>query len=327
MCEAEIGAKTAEKEETEAAVQKRKEELEAHELKLAETKALLEKKTAEYEAAAADLSKAISSLEGAIKALEASKPTALLLQRAGVQQSLALADALALIDTASMQKVGAFLRGGSAVAPADPEYKFRSQGIIDILEKLLKDYRAHKSELDAEWEKTRTSLEEMIASLEGQIEEDQRFIKEGEEHIQSLIEQIADARESLVEAESLLTDDQAYLKDLTAQCEDRAKDYDQRSAMCAGEIEALTKALEILTGTVQGLDEDVNKRALLQANAAAKPQSSLSFVQVASTEASSRVTLGGFLQRAQVSAAVSVADARNGQVVEFLGAEGKRLHG
>merc|ERR1719421_187550 len=110
---AEIGAKTAEKEETEVAVQKRKEELEAHELKLAETKALLEKKAAEYEAAAADLSKAISSLEGAIKALEASKPTAFLLQRAGVEQSLALADALALIDTASMQKVGAFLQGGS----------------------------------------------------------------------------------------------------------------------------------------------------------------------------------------------------------------------
>merc|ERR1740138_152329 len=64
---AEIGAKTAEKEETEAAVQKRKEEKEAHEAKLAETKALLEKKAAEYEAAAADLSKAISSLEGAIK--------------------------------------------------------------------------------------------------------------------------------------------------------------------------------------------------------------------------------------------------------------------
>merc|ERR1719163_1200801 len=286
---AEIGAKTAEKEETEAAVQKRKEELEAHELKLAETKA------AEYEAAAADLSKAISSLEGAIKALEASKPTAFLLQRAGVEQSLALADALALIDSASMQKVGTFLQAGSAVDPADPEYKFRSQGIIDILEKLLKDYRAHKAELDAEWEKARTSLEEMIASLEGQIEEDQRFIKEGEEHIQSLIEQIADARESLVEAESLLKDDQAYLKDLTAQCEDRAKDYDQRSAMRAGELEALTKALEILTGTVQGLDEDVNKRALLQANTAVQGlQSAPSFVQIASAEASVRTALRGF---------------------------------
>merc|ERR1719473_1512286 len=108
----------------------------------------------------------------------------------------------------------------------------------------------------------------MIASLEGQIEEDQRFIKEGEAHIQSLIEQIADARESLVEAEGLLKDDQAYLKDLTAQCEDRARDYDQRSAMRAGELEALSKALEILTGSVKDLDEDVNKRALLQANSA-----------------------------------------------------------
>jgi len=324
---AEIGAKTAEKEETEVAVQKRKEELEAHELKLAETKALLEKKAAEYEAAAADLSKAISSLEGAIKALEASKPTALLLQRAGVEQSLALADALALIDTASMQKVGAFLQGGSAVDPADPEYKFRSQGIIDILEKLLKDYQAHKSELDAEWEKTKTSLEEIISSLEGQIEEDKKFIEEGEAHIQSLSEQIAEARESLVEAESLLKDDQAYLKDLTAQCEDRAKDYDQRSAMRAGELEALTKALEILTGTVKGLDEDVNKRALLQANTAVQGlHSAPSFVQIASADASVRSALRGFLERAQGGATASAAEVAKGRAMEFLGAEGRRLH-
>merc|ERR1719450_39457 len=75
---ASIAAKTAEKEQMEAAVQKKKAELEALENKKRETEALLSKKTTEYEAAAADLSKAISSLEGAIKTLEASKPTALL---------------------------------------------------------------------------------------------------------------------------------------------------------------------------------------------------------------------------------------------------------
>jgi hypothetical protein len=64
-------------------------------------------------------------------------------------------------------------------------------------------------------------------------------------------------------AESVLKDDQLYLKDLTAQCEQRAKDWDQRSQLRGGELEALTKALTILTEGVAGADAAVNQRALL----------------------------------------------------------------
>ena len=40
---------------------------------------------------------------------------------------------------------------------------------------------------------------------------------------------------------------------ITATCEMKAKEWDQRSVSRGGEIEAISKALEILTGTVHWL--------------------------------------------------------------------------
>merc|ERR1740127_413706 len=84
--------------------------------------------------------------------------------------------------------------------------------------------------------------------------------------IETLGSEIASTREALVNAEALLKDDQVYLKDLTVQCEARAKDWDQRSQLRAGELKALTEALSILGEKVSPQDVAVNKRALLQKN-------------------------------------------------------------
>merc|ERR1719160_235743 len=279
---ASIAAKTAEKEEMIAAVQKKKAELEAHEKEKAATEALLSKKTTEYEAAAADLSKAISSLEGAIRTLEASKPTALLQDpeiMSTLEQHLNEADALSLVDGHHKAAVAAFLQGpaaflqaaesflqeGVSVDPSDPSYKFKSQGIIDVCEDLLKEYQEKKATLDAEWEETKTNLTDLIAKLSEQIEAAKNFIKMGEEKIEQLEGEIAAARSSLVEKEGLLKDDQLYLTDLTAKCEYKAKEYDQRSAGRADEISALTQALDIITNKVAGVE---GSRALLQTLAA-----------------------------------------------------------
>merc|ERR1712224_73574 len=83
----------------------------------------------------------------------------------------------------------------------------------------------------------------------------------GDEIAQLKIE-ISDARSDLINTESVLKDDQLYLKDLTAQCESRAKDWDQRSELRANEIEALSKAISILTDKVSAADTSVNQRAL-----------------------------------------------------------------
>merc|ERR1719352_1590274 len=81
--------------------------------------------------------------------------------------------------------------------------------------------------------------------------------------ISRLKKEIAKHRENLVTADGQLKDDELYLKDLTARCEDRANDYDQRSAMRNDELEALAGALKVLKGTVKAATS-ANKRALIQ---------------------------------------------------------------
>mmetsp|Transcript_53192 Transcript_53192/g.152435 ORF Transcript_53192/g.152435 Transcript_53192/m.152435 type:complete len:716 (-) Transcript_53192:65-2212(-) len=331
-----IGAKTAAKEEKQAELAARKADQEAMSKELQETEARYAKEKAEYEATAADLSKALSSLESAIKAMEGSKPASLLAIRESVEQSLAIADALNLVTEARRQAVSAFLQ----VDPSDPMYKYHSQGIIETLETLLKEFTAEKKQLDDDWAQSKATFESTIKSLNSKLEENKKAMDQLEADIETLKGDIAEARENLVNAEATLKDDQLYMKDLTERCEVRSKDWDQRSQLRAGELEALTGALDILTSKVSGLDTDVNKRALLlQRNGTStdKAASNVSSHPAAKAASLKSITKHAeavsFLQDAIVSAGAGHSQlrgaaslsARQVKVVALLGKEGKRL--
>merc|ERR1719440_2586969 len=106
----------------------------------------------------------------------------------------------------------------------------------------------------------------MKASLKKKLGANADAMDELEKNIAKLKKEIAAHREDLITAEGVLKDDELYLKDLTARCEDRANDYDQRSAMRGDELTALSEALKVLQGRVEGATK-VNERALLIQNA------------------------------------------------------------
>merc|ERR1719379_1160202 len=106
----------------------------------------------------------------------------------------------------------------------------------------------------------------MKASLTSQMSSNAAAMKTLGTEIYTLKSDIASTREGLVNAEAMLKDDEVYLQDLTVQCEARAKDWDQRSELRAGELKALSEALTILTEKVSPQDVAVNKRALFQQN-------------------------------------------------------------
>merc|ERR1719482_386200 len=101
----------------------------------------------------------------------------------------------------------------------------------------------------------------MKASLKKKLAANKDAMESLEKNIAKLKKEIASHREDLVTADGVLKDDELYLKDLTARCEDRANDYDQRSAMRGDELGALTQALKVLKGTVSEKTK-VNVRAL-----------------------------------------------------------------
>eukprot|EP00443_Scrippsiella_acuminata_P127342 CAMPEP_0115642936 /NCGR_PEP_ID=MMETSP0272-20121206/37098_1 /TAXON_ID=71861 /ORGANISM="Scrippsiella trochoidea, Strain CCMP3099" /LENGTH=368 /DNA_ID=CAMNT_0003080301 /DNA_START=69 /DNA_END=1171 /DNA_ORIENTATION=- len=270
---ARIADKTESMEAKEAELQERKAKQEQLALEIREAETRCAKQKAEYEAAAADLAKAVASLEKAVKAMEDSQPAALIAVRSSVERSLALADVMGLLLKPKRQAVSAFLQQAAerTVAkarakeePVDATYQYHSQGIIDTLNKLLADFREEKSTLDTEWSKQEATCTATIESLEEEHTNNGQAMDDLDGEIDTLKGEIATEREALISAEAMLKDDQTYLKDLTERCESRAKDWDQRSELRAGEISALAGALELLKANVSALDTEVNKRALLQ---------------------------------------------------------------
>jgi len=236
-----------------------------------------------------------------------------------LKESIALAEVMGLAKSAKVKQVSALLQG--KVDPDDANYKYHSQGIIDVLNDLLTDFNKEKRDVDTEWVKTETSENDLISDTEAQMEENSNAMDTLKGDVETLGSEIASAREDLVDAESLLKDDQNYLKDLTERCEQRAGAWDQRSAARGAEINALTQALTILTDKVQGKDEAANKRALVQElktpiQTHPKPASFLQSTSV-------RNQVKNLLERAR-GQTVSQGD-RKEKVLALLNKEGSRL--
>merc|ERR1719454_1463937 len=314
---ADIAEKTATKEDKITEIGNRKKQQEELAATLEATKVRLEKERAEYEETASDLSKAISSLENAIAAMNEAKPGAeLLTVRTEVKKSLEMAAALNLVKAPKVKAMSALLQ--AKVDPDDPDYKYHSQGIIDVMTDVLKDFNNEKKDVDTEWEKTETAENDLITDTEGQMTENANSIETLEGDVETLATEIAGHREDLVDAEGLLKDDELYLKDLTERCEQRAHAFDQRASMRAQELEALNTATGILKDKVKGNDESANERALLQEKV--HPSSpAKSFLQT-----SSRTQLSNLLQKARGQ--TLSAEVRTEKVLSLLVTEGKRLN-
>jgi len=271
---ADIASNTALKAEKGTELMERKKKQEENESELEAEVQRCQKEEAEFEAQVADLSKAVSSLSKALTSLKDSKPAAFLQMKDLVKGSLALGDALGLIPKPKKNSVQAFLQ----VDPEDPAYKFQSQGIIDTIDQLHTDFDKKLTDVTAEKTKAKGLCVDQKAALTTLIEENNDAMDTLKEDIDGLETTISDDRGDLVAAEGTLKDDQLYLKELTKKCETSAKDWDQRSGMRAGELEALAGALEVLTkeGGVKDLDA-VNERAFLQKKAAAPKATS--FIQ------------------------------------------------
>merc|ERR1719253_1363898 len=258
-----IADKTQSKIDKSSELLQRQKDQEAHSTELQETKVRCAKQKAEYTAEAADLSQAIQGLKDAIKAMSDSRERTSLLEMKSLAETFEIADAIGLI-TPKHKAVTAFLQQTSSVDPANPDFEYHSNDIIKECNELLGDYKDKKQELDDDWSKTNQGCIDLKRSLNEKMSANKDAMDALETDISKLKGEIADHREDLITAESTMKDDELYLKDLTKRCEERANDYDQRSAMRGDELTAFTKALQILTGKVEGRANAVNKRAFIQ---------------------------------------------------------------
>lgn len=324
-----IKEKTADSADKAADLKKRRKDLEQLHLDLKANTDQCAKYKAEWEVKDADLTKAISSLVKAIASLKSSRPV-LFTQ---LQHALALGSAMGYLPESKHSSIVSMLQ--AKVDPDDPEYKFHSDGIIGVLEKLHKEFDDEKTSVSEEWEKTRGICEDTDLALNENIESNNNAIDGPTGLIASIATlkgEIAATRNNLVETQTLLQEDQLFLKDLTVRCEARARDWDQRSTMRKGELEALEQALDVLQGNVQEADTAVNKRALLERSSGkierdVQPHSvpaAVSLLQVVSSDEGAgskgnRQLRGGVGNEAKMRQKVE-------DVVTMLGKEGRRLN-
>jgi len=262
LLSADIADKTQERKDNNAELAKRKGDQEQFNKELDETNARCAKQKAEYQAEAADLEKAIQGLKDAIKAMSGSKPSFLAIKQT-LGKTFAMAEAMNMLKAPKHRAVASFIQSSNSVDPNDPEYNFHSDDIISVCNELLVEYKGSKKDLDTEWGKTKKGCTETKASLKKSIGANSDAMNQLDKDIERLAKEIAQHRVDLVTSQGVLKDDELYLKDLTARCENRANDYDQRSAMRNDELGALNAALDVLKKNVKGNADKANVRAML----------------------------------------------------------------
>merc|ERR1719213_568415 len=263
-----------------------------------------------------DMNKAVSSLERAIETLKSSgDSTAFVQVQSLVRTGLLMADALGL-GKKSNKKVITALLSQPDVPVSD--YDFHSGDIIKTLEGLLNEFRQSRTDLENDEAQSKSDYNLAMQAKLDVLKQAQLSLENAQKDRAKTTEAIATANEDLTATNAQLNDDRVYLKDLTSKCETKAKEWDQRSAMRADELAALTQALAVLESTVTtkaGATGSGGRAMLLAADTDDDDEDDddVDFVQVRSTK--------GFLQKKSLSPEDMIRD----RLVSLLKTAGAKL--
>merc|ERR1719272_2291733 len=202
----------------------------------------------DFTATLQDYSESIDALErpiSVIKKQSADKPQAELFQ------SLLQVSALRLVPAATKGALASFLQQDPAATYSAPEanaYESQSGGIVDMLEKLKGDFKKQKLGLEEDEMTAQHGYDSIMQELTDNIENAEAEIARKTKVKAEREQDKADAEKDLTQTTADRAEDQKYLDDLTALCTQKRADYAKRQELRAGELEAISKAMEIIGG-------------------------------------------------------------------------------
>jgi len=232
---------------------------------------------ADYDSMHKDYSESVDALERAIAVL---KKQAYDRKQASFAQVSAL-KSLNLIPAEAKRSIDAFLAQDPEEAPAEglavsaPEanaYEFQSHGVIEMLEKLLDKFIDERTTLEKEEMNARHAFEMLMQDLKAQVEQATQDRDEKAETKAKKLQAKADAEGDLQDTITTRDADQKYLDDLAATCEQKASDFESRQQLRAEEIEAIEKAIEIISSAAVSGNAEKHLPTLLQAKASSLAQ-------------------------------------------------------
>jgi len=205
---------------------------------------------ADFDAAHTDYSESVDALERAIAVLkkqasDKKQAAAGLLQ---VKQS-------DLVPDEAKQRIEAFLAedpqeglgGMDYEAPEANAYEFQSQGIVDMLMDLLRKFKDERTALEKEEMNSRAAYEMLMSDLTFAVETAEEGLEKDKQDKAIAEKNKASAEGDLEDTITSRDDDQKYLDDTSATCAQKAKDFEARQSLRQEEIEAIEKAIEIIS--------------------------------------------------------------------------------
>merc|ERR1712060_467545 len=182
---------------------------------------------------------------------------------------------LSLIPKEAKKSINAFLQqdpdeGLAVSAPEAAGYEFQSQGVIEMLEKLLDKFVEERTVLEKEEMNSKQAFEMLVQELTAQIDQAKQDRTEKAETKAKKLQAKADAKGDLTETTTTKEADKKYLADLVATCEQKASDFESRQQLRTEELEAVAKAIEIVSsGAVKGNAEKHLPSSFLEGSAMA----------------------------------------------------------
>eukprot|EP00929_Paragymnodinium_shiwhaense_P073068 TRINITY_DN3712_c0_g1_i1.p1 TRINITY_DN3712_c0_g1~~TRINITY_DN3712_c0_g1_i1.p1 ORF type:complete len:668 (+),score=302.44 TRINITY_DN3712_c0_g1_i1:62-2065(+) len=232
--------------------------------------AVRDKERADYEAEHADLSESIDAIQRAIAVLKS--------RTADVPQSLMQLQSLVRLSSSEKSMIDSLLKAGQA--PEANAYEFQSGSVIDMLEKLESKFVDERVALEKAELNARGNYEVLLERLVNNIKNNNEIASEKTAAKAGRLEDKASAQGDLALTEKSKASDEQVLTDTTAVCQVKSAEFEKNQVTRAEEIQAIEKAVEIISsGDVAG-SADEHLPALIQSKKVAR-----SLAQLRSTAA------------------------------------------
>merc|ERR1719487_1315568 len=133
-------------------------------------------------------------------------------------------------------------------APSAAAFEGSSGGIIELVEKIGDKFMEEKRDLEKREFNAKSAFEVMQKDLNGQIATAAMEKGMKETTKAKTLEAEAEAKGDLADTSASLAEDEKFLADLDAECKQKSFDFEQRQIVREGEIEAIGKAIDIMSG-------------------------------------------------------------------------------
>jgi hypothetical protein len=225
---------------------------------------------ADYMKTHTDYTESVAALDMAINVLKQNNygSAAALVQK----KALSKVQSLKGVPDTSKQVIDAFLATESSnldiVDDNTPVYEPKSGEIIAMLEKLKDKFGDEKTTLEREEVAATAAHDMLVQNLQGQITSATESKETKTTARAKAKSDSAQAKGDLADTIAVRDDDQKYLDDVTATCDKKKEDFEHRQKLREEEIEAVSKAIDILSSDAVKGNAEKHLPTMLQAKAA-----------------------------------------------------------